>query len=806
MINSQTIHRFKGIARTLTRFSLCLCIVLLIGGCGSAEERKASYIAKAEGFLSEGNFPKARVALRNAVKIDPKDAQAYLLLARVAEKEQEWQQAFGNYLKVIDLDPTHRVALTRLARFYLASQQQEKVSDIAETLLQQNPQDQLGETLKASVLFLKGDTENSLAKAQEIAAQDPTSADTLILLAAVFSANKDFQTAHSLLQSGLAAQPDDVDLLNNVASTYFGMGKPKEAEGVLRRIVEVEPTVFAHREKLAQLYLHLKNPAKARTVLREAVDLEPDNEDRWKRLVVYSESAQREKILLEAVEKLPHSLGIQFLLGQYYEQAGDVEKARETYEAIVVEEETSDPGLKAEVQLARLDLSEQKQELANSRLEKVLQESPRQPDALLLKGKLALGQREGKEAVQAFRTVLKDNPSQSAVQSLLGQGHLLSGEFKLAHESFEKAVDLNPRQFDASLALARLSMKEGEYAKAQGYLESILKEVPTHLETLGFLFKVHVAQKEWKAAGQTLTRLREAGGAPYSIDLADGLLAQARQQWDRSIQAFERALQAKPDELAPLAAIVKQAFYRKQPEQAEHYLKKVLAHRPDHPYASGLLGAVRVQGKDWKGALSAYQRQTEANPSWIEPWRDWATLTWSQGHKTEAIDIMKDGLNKNPDALTLSASLASLYQANEQIDLAMAQYEAILEDNPQSVAAANNLAYLLIDKKGDPQSLERALTLTKDFERTAPNPLLLDTLAWVHYKMGNHTEALSLLRNAVEKAPKHPLLNYHYGVVSLETGDTRTAKKHIQLAVEAGSAFELLGEAQGVLAGLTNPS
>jgi len=790
----------------MIRYSLCLLLIFLVGACGSAEERKASYIEKAQAFLAEGNFPKARVSLRNAIKIDPKDTYAYLLSARVAEKEQEWQQAFGNYLKVIDLDPRHREALTRLARFYLAIQQKEKVSEIAETLLLQDPQDLLGKTLNASVLFLDGDKKQSLATARQIVAQQPTDADTLILLAAVFSANQEFETAHSLLQAGLAVQPNDVDLLNNVATTYLGMGKYEEAEAVLRNVMEVEPHVFAHREKLAQLFIHLKKPDQALAVIRKGVDLDPDNEDRWKQFVAYSESSLRIPILLEALEKLPHSTSLRFLLGQYYERAGKGEKARATYEAIVAEEETSDSGLKAEVQLARMDFSGKQQELANSRLEKVLHESPRQPDALLLKGEIALGQREGKEAVQAFRTVLKDNPNLSTVQSLLGQGHLLSGEFELAHESFEKAIGLNPRQLDAGMALARLSAQSGELQKAQDYLESILKETPENLETLGFLFKVHVAQKQWHKAEQILTRLREAHGSPYAIDVAEGLLAQARQQWDRSIQAFERALKAKPDELTPLAAIVKQELHRKRVTHVQRYLEKLLDQRPDHPFASGLLGIVLAQQKDLAAALSAYQTQTKSNPSWIEPWKDWATLAWSQGQKTEAISILKMGLSHNPKALALSVLLASLYQENGQIDLAIAQYESILVTDPKAIAPANNLAYLLTENKGDPKSLERALTLTKGFESQAPNPLLLDTLAWVHYKLGNHTEAVSLLRNAVGQAPQHPLLNYHYGVVALETGDSRTAKKHITLALQSGAAFEHANEARDLLASLNNPS
>ena len=57
--------------------------------CGGPEERKATYRARAQEYLEVGNYPKARVALRNVLKIDPKDADAYFLFAQVEEKEKK---------------------------------------------------------------------------------------------------------------------------------------------------------------------------------------------------------------------------------------------------------------------------------------------------------------------------------------------------------------------------------------------------------------------------------------------------------------------------------------------------------------------------------------------------------------------------------------------------------------------------------------------------------------------------------------------------------------------------------------------
>lgn len=66
-----------------------------VTACGGPEERKAKYIARANEYIEAANYPKARVALRNVLKIDPKDAEAYYLFAQVEEKEKTGAMPFS---------------------------------------------------------------------------------------------------------------------------------------------------------------------------------------------------------------------------------------------------------------------------------------------------------------------------------------------------------------------------------------------------------------------------------------------------------------------------------------------------------------------------------------------------------------------------------------------------------------------------------------------------------------------------------------------------------------------------------------
>ena len=774
--------------------------------CGGPEERKAKYLAKANEYIEAANYPKARVALRNVLKIDPKDAEAYYLFAQVEEKEKNWRNAVQLYQEAVRLVPDHAAARITLAKYYLEARLTDHVVEAAEMVLKKDPRHPQASALKiAAQAVTEAAIPSVIPKAETLAKEFPAEPDVAILLATLYGQQRRYREAEATLRRALEAHPRDLDLLNNLSRILMQANNMVGAEAVMRRMVEAEPASFDHLVRLARFYIGQGAQNKAETVLREAIVADPDSEQRRLMLAEFfvskNDAASAEQVLLDAATQIPHSTSIQLGLGALYRKSGQGTKARQRYALLIEEYKDKPVGLDAQVKLAEMDFVEGKQADAERQVQEVLKQNPRSSDGLVLTGRMALARRNGKDAVQAFRTVLHDQPELATVHYLLGQAYQLTGDTNLAKDSFERAVALYPDQVDAKRSLAVLESKSGRYRQARARLDDLLKQRPDDVIALDMLMTLDLVMKNWQGAEQTLARLRQVstGNNPMAL-LAEGRLHEAQRRLSEASRAYERATALAPNEPEPLLSLVKVEVALGQATQSRTRLEALLVSHKDHPFAHGLLGEVLSLTREYEAAALHYREAVRLNPKWMTPWLNWATLSLSQKKPDIAVQVLEEGLKANPESEELHMLLASAHSEQGQIDLAIAAYETTLRLNPRNLLAANNLAVLLVDYKSDPSSLQRAFSLSRDFEKEAPHPLFIDTLGWVRFKMGQQEEAIRLMKDAVAKSPKMSVLNYHLGIAFFHSGQRAEARTYLSKALKSSDPFEGRREAEQALA------
>jgi predicted Zn-dependent protease len=237
--------------------------------------------------------------------------------------------------------------------------------------------------------------------------------------------------------------------------------------------------------------------------------------------------------------------------------------------------------------------------------------------------------------------------------------------------------------------------------------------------------------------------------------------------------------------------------------EAAAYLEGIVATDPQNATALALMGDVYYTLGRSADAQTALRASIAASPTWEAPYLKLGSLLLREANPQAAVDVFRQGLAQIPGQLELMLRLGMSLEQLGDFDGARAQYEAILQKEPNQSVAANNLAALIADVwAGDRSRLDQARRIAEGFRNTN-QPLLLDTLGWVQLQLGNVDDAITLMERAVRADPDEVALRYHLGRAYLARGDRAKAKAELEKAVTPGASYRGIEDAKQALASLT---
>jgi tetratricopeptide (TPR) repeat protein len=123
----------------------------------------------------------------------------------------------------------------------------------------------------------------------------------------------------------------------------------------------------------------------------------------------------------------------------------------------------------------------------------------------------------------------------------------------------------------------------------------------------------------------------------------------------------------------------------------------------------------------------------------------------------------------------------------------MDAYSKVIELDPSSIKAHNNLAWLHATQKQG--KVDVALKLAKKAKELSPNPAVIDTLGWIYYLNGMYDEAVSELETSVKGAPWNSTILYHLGAAYYKNEQREQALSEFERALKINSNFPEANEA-----------
>jgi tetratricopeptide (TPR) repeat protein len=277
-----------------------------------------------------------------------------------------------------------------------------------------------------------------------------------------------------------------------------------------------------------------------------------------------------------------------------------------------------------------------------------------------------------------------------------------------------------------------------------------------------------------------------------------GAVAESAQRLDDALKLYSTALELQPEASEPLEAETRVLMKLKRSPEALARLDATAAQFPKVPIALNIKGDLLLATQHPVEAEIAFKSAVDRQPKWWVPYRGLAAAQAANHEFDAAIATLRDASAKVEQPQALQTPLAQLFERAGKPDEAIGIYEDELRKNRDDDVAANNLAMLLITYKSDPQSLDRAKSLSARFAASS-NPDFLDTYGWVLYKHGEPAAAVAALQTALSKAPDSPSSLYHLGMAQASAGQADAARDSLTRSLQSGKSFSGMDEAKATL-------
>jgi tetratricopeptide (TPR) repeat protein len=313
-----------------------------------------------------------------------------------------------------------------------------------------------------------------------------------------------------------------------------------------------------------------------------------------------------------------------------------------------------------------------------------------------------------------------------------------------------------PKASEVRLAYARLLVSEKAYPQARAEFEQVLENTPNNAE-LSFAVGLLALQASDLAAADTYLRQALAAGHK-DTDLVHFYLGQIAEERKQLKQAAEWFARVGPGEHYLNAQIRYAGILAKQGklDEARQHLQQTL---PQNIAQRALLIQAEAQ-----------------------------LLREAKRHQ-EAFEVLGKGLEKLPNQPELLYDHAMAAEKLDLLEVMEKDLRLLIRIKPDNAHAYNALGYTFAERG---IRLEEARQLTEKALSLAPNdPLIMDSLGWAHFRLGEHDKAAEWLKKAYGLR-QDPEIAAHLGEVLWTQGLHDEARKVWQSALKLAPENDVL--------------
>ncbi|WP_319777757.1 tetratricopeptide repeat protein [Maridesulfovibrio sp.] len=449
---------------------------------------------------------------------------------------------------------------------------------------------------------------------------------------------------------------------------------------------------------------------------------------------------------------------------------------------------------------------------ARATLKEALEKYPNNRDLNISLANTYLVENRNDAAEGVLKEYLHKNPDDIVATGHLARIYLEQKKFAQALDIL-KVIPLDIRTAQIHYLHAKASAGLGLTRQAIKSLNRAVKDKPDFLEAWGELAYMYEIEKDYDSAEKIYTRMLEFPDVSNHIRLRLMELCLKLNNPERALKLAIEGRQSKAFLLEAAQLFISGKFYGQasilldlfaqqktipdsyyffkasiayegedDPRKALGYIQKITPQSEHYDRSLQFRAHLLMDLKRDREALEVIHTGQEKFPEEVNFYLLESGLHAQEGDTVSAKDALLRGNSNVPNHPQILFQLGAMEEQEGNLDQTLKYMEQIISRFPDHADALNFVGYILADRN---EQLDRAMVLISRANRLEPdNGYILDSLAWVNYRLGNFEEAWKLIRRAVSLRSKQPELWDHYGDIAAAMGKKKSAAKAYRKALK----------------------
>jgi Flp pilus assembly protein TadD len=429
----------------------------------------------------------------------------------------------------------------------------------------------------------------------------------------------------------------------------------------------------------------------------------------------------------------------------------------------------------------------------------ILKKSPFDSQSLIASGQIEIEQKRFDSGAKILERALKSAPEDARGHYYLGLAYEQTGNGGQAENQWREAVRLRPDLIPAWRSLASTANRRADWSGLSLIAEQMMAHFPRDPE--GYTFHATARTNQGDAATaerdfKQLINLFPESAIGY-VELAQLRVYQKR--WNEAEPLFRKGLSQEPTAVQAIRGLMNLYLAKNQSGKALDCIHGALDRDPQNPELYVLQAEAQLRTNDQSNAELSLTRSLKIDNHNINAWILLGQLQASLHRADDAITSHRKAIELAPKNASLQVLLGGLYEAQNNWQQAQDSYQKALALQPDHAIAANNLAYLLLEHGGDPNT---ALALAQTARRASPNQSsVADTLGWAYYRVGAYSAAAPLFLEAAKQSDKNLTYHYHLALTYQQMKDLARAREEFKKVITLDPNSSVAADARRAMTG-----